>query len=74
MALAEQLLRGHPAALPVRLRGEWLEIARHDALPFAELMQMLAPFAVSELKPVEQEFEELLHGFYLASAKERALC
>ncbi len=74
MALAEQQLRGHPAALPVRLRGEWLEIARHDALPFAELMQMLAPFAVSELKPVEQEFEELLHGFYLASAKERALC
>ena len=57
----------------VRLRGEWLEVARHDSLPFAELMQILAPYSVSELKPVEQEFEELLHGFYLANQAE-AVC
>lgn len=70
---AQSILRQHPAGLPVRLRGEWLEIARHDSLPFAELMQLLAPYSVSELKPVEQEFEELLHGFYLANQAE-AVC
>ncbi|WP_297573489.1 ATP-binding cassette domain-containing protein [uncultured Deefgea sp.] len=73
VAAAEIQLRAHHSALPVRQRGEWLEIARHDTLPFAELMQLLAPYSVSELKPVEQEFEELLHGFYLANQAE-AVC
>jgi hypothetical protein len=36
-------------------------------------MQLLAPYSVSELKLVEQEFEELLHGFYLAN-KTEAVC
>ncbi|WP_255988944.1 ABC transporter ATP-binding protein [Chitinolyticbacter albus] len=64
---ASQALTAHPLAPVVRQNGDWLEVARLDTLPFAELLQLLAPFAVHEIKPVEQGLEELLHGFYLAS-------
>ena len=63
---ANDILSAHPVNLPLRFNGEWLEIARHDSLPFAELLRKLAPLNVHEIKPVEQSFEELLHGFYRA--------
>lgn len=66
VAAANEVLSAHPAALPVRSNGDWLEIARQDeALPFADLVKTLAPFTVHEIKPVEQSFEDLLHGFYV---------
>jgi ABC-2 type transport system ATP-binding protein len=66
VAAANEVLAAHPAALPVRSNGDWLEIARQDdTLPFADLVKTLAPFTVHEIKPVEQSFEDLLHGFYV---------
>ncbi|WP_051258642.1 ABC transporter ATP-binding protein [Chitinibacter tainanensis] len=68
---AHALLAGHPSGLAVRIQDEWLQVARHDSLPFAELLQLLAPFAIHEIKPVAQSLEELLHRFYLTSKAER---
>ncbi|WP_194117060.1 ABC transporter ATP-binding protein [Chitinilyticum piscinae] len=63
---AQALLAGHPAGLAVRHNGDWLEVARDERLPLPELLQLLAPFAIHDIKPVEQSLEDLLHGFYLA--------
>ncbi|XZG69011.1 ABC transporter ATP-binding protein [Chitinibacteraceae bacterium HSL-7] len=60
---AAAAVSAHAAHVPVRVSADWLEVGQ--ALPFAELLNVLAPYGVMDLKPVEQGLEELLHGFYL---------
>ncbi|UXY15809.1 ATP-binding cassette domain-containing protein [Chitiniphilus purpureus] len=65
LSAAQAVLSAHNSGLPVRVQDDWLQVARHDSLPFAELLQLLAPFAIHEIKPVAQSLEELLHRYYL---------